>query len=90
MRVRCCTGNIVGEAGAYGYQIFRADNKDGPFVLQNRDVIRIHSKDYADNAVLLPRDPTAVKGTTYWYYIGVVYKDGHKQVLSAPQSKVAQ
>ncbi len=80
---------IVEEAGAYGYQVFRAEARTGPFLLQNRDIIRVHAKDYADTPYFW-RDPSAVKGTTYWYYIGVVYKDGHKQVLSAPQSKVAQ
>jgi len=80
---------IVDEAGAYGYQVFRGEAREGPFLLQNREVIRVHEKQYADTPYFW-RDPSVVKGTTYWYYIGVVYKDGHKQVLSAPQSKVAQ
>ena len=77
------------EAGAYGYQVFRADAESGPFVLQNAQVIRVHAKEYA-GVPYFWRDAQTTKGRTYWYYVGVVYKDGHKQALSTPRSKVAQ
>lgn len=80
---------IASEGGAYGYQIFRADMESGPFLLQNAEVIRVHAKEYA-NTRYFWRDERAEKGKTYWYYVGVVYKDGRKQVLSAPQSIVAK
>jgi hypothetical protein len=77
------------EKGAYGYQVFRADAESGPFILQNQQVIRVHAKDYA-GVPYFWRDAHTTKGQTYWYYVGVVYKDGHKQALSTPRSKVAQ
>jgi hypothetical protein len=77
------------EGGVYGYQIFRGDSETGPFLLQNTRILRVHAKEYA-GAPYFWRDEHATKGTTYWYYIGVVYKDGHKQVLSAPHRKVAE
>jgi hypothetical protein len=77
------------EKGAYGYQVFRGDAESGPFVLQNPQVIRVHAKEYA-SVPYFWRDDHTTKGQTYWYYVGVVYKDGHKQALSTPRSKVAQ
>jgi hypothetical protein len=77
------------EAGAYGYQVLRADAERGPFVLQNAQIIRVHAKDYA-GVPYYWRDARTTKGQTYWYYVGVVYKDGHRQALSTPRSKVAE
>lgn len=80
------TGN---EGGVYGYQIFRGDSEQGPFVLQNREIVRVHAKDYTGTPYFW-RDERATKGSTYWYYVGVVYRNGRKQALSAPHRKVAE
>ena len=80
---------MADEPGAYGYQVFRADAEAGPFVLQNSAVIRIHAKEYAGQPYFW-RDNSAKSGSKYWYYVGVVYKDGHKQQLLAPHSIVAK
>jgi hypothetical protein len=81
--------NVADESGAYGYQVFRGDSADGPFVLQNERLIRVHPKDYRDIPYFW-RDATASPGDAYWYYVGVVYKDGRKQALSPPHRKVAE
>jgi hypothetical protein len=72
------------EKHAYGYQIFRADAESGPFVRVNPHTILVHPIAYATYPYLW-RDISATVGHTYWYYVGVVYKDGHKQPLSKPQ-----
>jgi hypothetical protein len=80
---------VTDESGVYGYQIFRADAEQGPFVLQNTSVLRAHSKQYSSIPYFW-RDEHTKSGSTYWYYIGAVYKDGRKQVLSPPRSKAAE
>jgi hypothetical protein len=77
------------ESGVYGYQVFRSESEKGPFVLQNSAVLRKHAKEYT-GAPYFWRDDQATKGSTYWYYVGVIYKDGTKQVLSAPHRKIAE
>ncbi len=80
---------VANSGGIHGFQIFRADEETGPFVLVNRETIRSRtisseSQDYQY------RDNAAVSGKTYWYYIGIVYADGHKQQLTGPQKVVAK
>ncbi len=77
------------ESGVYGYQVFRGDSESGPFILQNAAVLRTHAKEYA-GAPYFWRDEHAKKGLTYWYYVGVVYKNGNKQALSTPHRKIAE
>lgn len=77
------------EKGVYGYQVFRGESQTGPFVLQNAAVLRTHAKAYAGTPYFW-RDEHTIKGNTYWYYVGVLYKDGSKQALSAPHRKVAE
>ena len=73
----------------HGFQIFRSDAADGPFVLQNQATIRGKAED--DGPVSYQyRDNAASSGKTYWYYIGIVYNDGHKQQLTGPQKVVAK
>jgi hypothetical protein len=77
------------EGGVYGYQVFRGESENGPFLLQNEKILRAHAKQYAGTPYFW-RDDHATKGTPYWYYVGVIYKDGTKQVLSSPHRKVAE
>jgi hypothetical protein len=77
------------ESGVYGYQVFRGETEDGPFLLQNEKIMRTHAKAYAGSPYFW-RDNRATTGATYWYYVGVVYKDGSKQVLSSPHRKTAE
>lgn len=73
----------------YGFQIFRADKEQGPFVLANASAIRSKAET-EDTESYQYRDNTAESGKTYWYYIGIVYNDGHKQKLTDPQKVVAK
>ena len=72
-----------------GRQIFRSDTADGPFVLQNQATIRSKSEEDEPTSYQY-RDNAAASGKAYWYYIGIVYKDGHKQQLTGPQKVVAK
>ena len=72
-----------------GFQIFRGDAEAGPFALLNPNTIR-SSAVTPDSVSYQWRDSTALSGTTYWYYISVVYNDGHKQQLTGPQKVVAK
>jgi hypothetical protein len=73
----------------YGFQFFRAEHEDGPFVLQNSPVMRSSSEDDSPSSYQW-RDNRTESGKTYWYYIGLVFKDGHKQQLTEPQKVVAK
>lgn len=72
-----------------GFQIFRADTEGGPFALLNPSTIRSTAQTQ-DPVNYQWRDNSAVSGSTYWYYISVVYNDGHKQQLTGPQRVVAK
>ena len=73
----------------YGFQIFRAESEEGSFVLQNTTTLASNAEDDASVSHQW-RDSTAESGKTYWYYIGIVYNDGHKQQLTGPQKVVAK
>jgi hypothetical protein len=75
------------EDSVHGYQIFRSDSADGPFVLQNAKTLLVHPD---TGSIYQWRDPNAESGKAYWYYIGVVYKNGKKENLSSPQRTVAK
>ncbi len=73
----------------HGFQIFRTDKELGPFLLLNRTTMPANIEDDSPKSFQY-RDNTAEPGKTYWYYIGVVYNDGHKQQLTGPQKVVAK
>ena len=81
--------SVMNEAALYGYQIFRATDENGPFVLINRPAIPVKKHDNTGSTYQW-RDDTAVSGKTYWYFIGLLYSDGHKQQLTGPQKVVAK
>jgi hypothetical protein len=72
-----------------GFQIFRGDAEGGPFVLLNPTTIRSTAQT-EDPVNYQWRDNGAESGRTYWYYIGIVYNDGHKQQLTGPQKVIAK
>lgn len=77
------------ERAVYGYQIYRSVKEAGPFLLVNSPTLRIESKS-ADSTSHAWRDLSAVSGQTYWYYVGVIYMDGHKGVVTSPVKAVAK
>ena len=80
---------IANSQAIHGFQIFRADAESGPFVLLNAKTIPSIAKT-PDSIGYQYRDDSAQTGKTYWYYIGIVYNDGHKQALSGPQRAVSK
>lgn len=81
--------SVMNEAALHGYQIFRAPDADGPFVLLNRQSVTVKKHDNTGSTYQW-RDNTAASGKTYWYYIGLIYNDGHKQQLTGPQKVMAK
>jgi hypothetical protein len=80
--------SVAHENLVYGYAVYRSEDQAGPFLRINKDIIRVAPADAG--GVYQWRDTTAVKGKTYWYYIGIVDTTGNKQQLSGPQKKVVQ
>jgi hypothetical protein len=81
---------MANESPIYGYEIYRAVSADGPFARSNESLIPRLSSDSRIPSIYRWRDPETVVGKAYWYYIGVVYLDGRKEVLNSPQKVVAK
>jgi len=81
--------SVANGTAVHGFQIFRALREEGPFVLLNPKTIPSVAKS-TDRIDYQWRDESAVSKTTYWYYIGMVLNDGHKQQLTGPQKVVAK
>jgi hypothetical protein len=73
----------------YGYAIYRSNSQTGPFVRLNAEAIHAKNNDGSGSSYQW-RDVSAVKGNTYWYYIGLLNRDGSKQQLSTPQEVIAK
>jgi len=80
---------IAQQASVHGYQVFRADAADGPFMLMEPHIIPTDDNGKGPVAYRW-RDTTAVKGKTYWYYIAVIYSSGDRASLSGPQKTLAK
>lgn len=81
--------SIADERSVYGYQVFRADREEGPFVLLNVPAIAAKSNSKAGSSYQW-RDNSTVKGKTYWYYVGVVYNDGRKEKITPDSKTIAK
>lgn len=79
---------VSNEQALHGYAIYRADRADGPFTRVNDHTVLV--KDNGTSSQYAYRDVSAQSGKSYWYYVGVVYRDGHKQKLTDPQKVVAK
>jgi hypothetical protein len=80
---------IANGSNIHGFQIFRGGSENGPFALLNPATIPSTAQS-EDSVNYQWRDTSARTGETYWYYIGIVYKDGRKQNLTGPQKVVAK
>lgn len=74
----------------YGYAVYRGDAETGPFLRVNKDVIRVVSNDDTKSGTYAWRDNSAESGKAYWYYVGMINKDGSKKELTGPQKVVAK
>lgn len=78
----------VADAGSvYGFQIFRSNSENGPFILMNPHPIRADTENN-DTQSFQWRDNDARAGSTYYYTIGILRISGKKEHLAGPQ-KVA-
>ena len=74
------------EKDTYGYLVYRADRREGPFRRINRDIVRVnpgaeaHTYRYVDEQV----EP----GRTYYYYLESIDRAGSKLRLSGVMAKV--
>lgn len=80
--------SVVHEELIHGYAIYRAEKQDGPFVRINKETIATKSTEGA--ASYQWRDNSASSGKTYWYYVGLLNRDGTKAILTPPQRVVAK
>lgn len=77
---------VSNENNIYGYLIYRSDAENGPFLRVDKDIVRVDAgKGDGVTSTYAWRDDAATAGKTYWYYIGMLYRDGTKQQLSGPQ-----
>jgi hypothetical protein len=57
----------------------------------NKDIVRVDAgKGDGITSTYAWRDDSATPGKTYWYYIGLLNRDGTKQQLSGPQAVKAK
>ena len=82
---------VSNENNMYGYLIYRGDSENGPFLRVNKDIVHV-GPDKGDGVTssYAWRDDSATAGKTYWYYIGMLKRDGTKQQLSGPQEVKAK
>lgn len=82
---------VSNENNIYGYLIYRGDGENGPFLRVNKDIVRVgDNKGDGVTSTYAWRDDSASAGKTYWYYIGMLNRDGTKQQLSGPQEVKAK
>lgn len=81
---------VANEQLIHGYAIYRAADEAGPFLRINKETLLAEKEDDSTASSYQWRDTTAESGKTYWYYVGVIYNDGHKQQLSGPQKIIAK
>ena len=80
--------SVANEQILYGYLIYRAEHKDGPWRRVNDKIIPVLGHDDATSEYAW-RDTSAVKGKTYWYFIKTLGNNGTKARLTGVQKVVA-
>ena len=82
---------VSNESNIYGYLVYRGDAEHGPFLRVDKEIVRVgENKGDGITSTYAWRDDSATAGKTYWYYIGMLYRDGSKQQLSGPQAVKAR
>jgi hypothetical protein len=80
---------IAQQSSVQGYQVFRGESAEGPFVPMGKELIPVLDNG-SGPASYRWRDVQAEKGRAYWYYIAVMYKSGERKALSEPQKTIAK
>ena len=81
---------VANETAIYAYELYRSKSETGPFARINKDLILRLSDDADTRSIYRWRDHSAVRGGTYWYYVGVVYRNGRKDALNTAQKVIAK
>lgn len=81
---------IKSHAQVYGFNVYRAESRAGPFVRVNRDLVR-DGEDLADAGQrrFTWIDTSATAGRTYYYYVDVVSGSGISSRLTQVLSRTA-
>jgi hypothetical protein len=80
------TWEVRQERDNFGYLVYRADRREGPFRRVNRDIVKVspgpepHVYTYTDDRV--------APGHTYYYYLDSISRGGTKSRLSGVMTKV--
>lgn len=84
------TWQAANEYGVFGYEVYRSVSKNGPFERVTSTFVRRLDSSGQVGSIYRWRDTSAVPGTTYYYYVGLVYEDGRKSEFTTPQMIVAK
>jgi hypothetical protein len=80
------TWEVRQEQDAYGYLVYRADRREGPYRRINRDILRVSSG--PEPHVYSYTDDQVAPGHTYYYYLESIGRAGSKSRLSGVMTKV--
>lgn len=80
--------SVANEQPLYGYLIYRAEHKDGPWQRVNGKIIPVLGHDDSASQYAW-RDTSAEKGKTYWYFIKTLANNGAKTKLTTPHKVLA-
>jgi hypothetical protein len=80
---------VANEKTVYGFVVHRGPSETGPFERINKRIVKVEHPDEKSEAFQY-RDNSAEPGSTYWYYVGIVFNDGMKRQLTGPQKVVAK
>lgn len=84
------TWHVTGNEGIFGFEIYRSTDQQGPFQRVSAQFISPISIDPKVGAIYRWRDNAAQKAKKYWYYVGIVFRDGRKQALTDAQMVIAK
>lgn len=84
------TWQATSEYGVFGYEVYRAESKDGPFKRVGEGIIPRLDKSFDKGSIYRWRDADYESGKTYWYYVNVVMENGTKREFTTPQKVVAK
>lgn len=78
------------ENSVYGYLIYRADRRQGPFLRINTEIVHVDEPATDDASSSYEYiDATVTPGSTYFYYLDTISKGGIKARLSGVIKKTA-
>jgi len=75
------------ESQVYGYLIYRAEKREGPFLRINQAIVHARAADDESVQSYVYVDRDVEPGKTYYYYLDTVGNDGKKARFSGVISK---